>query len=101
VSVGSPLQLGSFLGGQLDGLDGEHGTSQGSVHHIKSHASNFRGDALVACYVAYVSYLVLAATDHAAARVLGAGSLLVTTLVGLGLAVSGYQGWRRHRAGHG
>jgi cation:H+ antiporter len=61
----------------------------------------WEGAVLVACYVAYVSYLVLAATDHAAARVLGAASLLVTTLIGLGLAVSGYQGWQRHRAGHG
>jgi hypothetical protein len=27
VGVSSPLQLGAFLDGQLDGLDGEHGTS--------------------------------------------------------------------------
>jgi cation:H+ antiporter len=59
----------------------------------------WEGAVLVACYAAYVSYLVLAAVDHEVAPVLGVASLLVTTLIGLGLAVSGYQGWRRYRAG--
>ncbi|MBK5222188.1 MAG: calcium/sodium antiporter [Acidimicrobiia bacterium] len=60
--------------------------------------SRLEGVVLIAFYIAYVAYLVLDASDSAAADVVGPAVLLVAPLVLMTFAVLGYQGWRRHRA---
>jgi cation:H+ antiporter len=57
----------------------------------------WEGFVLLAFYVLYVMYLVLDASDSAAADVVGPAALIVTPLVLMTFAVTGYQGWRRHR----
>ncbi|HSP27779.1 MAG TPA: calcium/sodium antiporter [Ilumatobacteraceae bacterium] len=58
----------------------------------------WEGFVLIAFYVAYVLYLVLDANDSSAANVVGPAALIVAPLVAMTFAVTGYQGWRRHRA---
>lgn len=58
----------------------------------------WEGIVMVLFYVAYVTFLVLDASDHAAADVVGPAVLLVTPLVLLTFSVLGVQAWRRHRA---
>jgi len=60
----------------------------------------WEGFVLIAFYLAYVAYLVLDANDSSAADVIGPAALIVAPLVALTFAVTGFQGWRRHRA-HG
>lgn len=57
----------------------------------------WEGFVLVAFYVGYVVYLVLDANDSDAADVVGPAMLIVAPLVLMTFAVTGYQGWRRHR----
>lgn len=59
----------------------------------------WEGGLLLAFYLAYVGFLVLEASDHDAADVLGPVMLIVAPLVLLTFAVTGFQGWRRHVAG--
>lgn len=59
----------------------------------------WEGGLLLAFYVAYVAFLVLDASDHAAASVVGPAILIVTPLVLVTFAVTGFQGWRRYRDG--
>jgi cation:H+ antiporter len=56
----------------------------------------WEGALLLGFYVAYVGFLVLEANDHEGADVLGPVMLIVTPLVLLTFAVTGFQGWRRH-----
>jgi cation:H+ antiporter len=58
----------------------------------------WEGFVLIAFYAAYVAYLVLDASDSSAAGVVGPTALIVAPLVVMTFAVTGYQGWRRHRA---
>ncbi len=58
----------------------------------------WEGFVLIAFYLVYVAYLVLDASDSSAARVVGPAALIVAPLVAMTFAVTGYQGWRRHRA---
>ena len=58
----------------------------------------WEGFVLIAFYAAYVLYLVLDANDSSAANVVGPAALIVAPLVAMTFAVTGYQGWRRHRA---
>ena len=58
----------------------------------------WEGFVLIAFYAAYVAYLVLDASDSSAANVVGPAALIVAPLVGMTFAVTGFQGWRRHRA---
>ena len=60
----------------------------------------WEGFVLIAFYLAYVAYLVLDANDSSAADVIGPAALIVAPLVAMTFAVTGFQGWRRHRA-HG
>jgi cation:H+ antiporter len=60
----------------------------------------WEGFVLIAFYATYVAYLVLDANDSSAAGVVGPAALIVAPLVAMTFAVTGYQGWRRHRA-HG
>jgi cation:H+ antiporter len=57
----------------------------------------WEGFVLIAFYTAYVAYLVLDASDSAAADVVGPATLIVAPLVAMTFAVTGFQGWRRHR----
>ncbi len=57
----------------------------------------WEGFVLIAFYAAYVAYLVLDASDSSAAGVVGPAALIVAPLVAMTFAVTGYQGWRRHR----
>lgn len=57
----------------------------------------WEGALLVVFYVLYVVFLVLDATDHSAAEWLGPIGLVAAPLVILTFAVTGFQGWRRHR----
>jgi len=59
----------------------------------------WEGFVFVAFYAVYVTFLVLDASDHDAAGVLGPAALVVAPLVILGFSVAGVQAWRRHRAG--
>jgi cation:H+ antiporter len=59
----------------------------------------WEGFVLVAFYIAYVAYLIVDANDSDAADVIGPAALIVTPLVLMTFAVTGFQGWRRHRAG--
>ncbi len=58
----------------------------------------WEGFVLIAFYAAYVAYLVLDASDSAAADVVGPAALIVAPLVAMTFGVTGFQGWRRHRA---
>jgi cation:H+ antiporter len=58
----------------------------------------WEGGVFLAFYAVFVTYLVLDTSDHAAAAVVGPAALIVTPLVLMTFAVTGYQGWRRHRA---
>ena len=58
----------------------------------------WEGFVLIAFYAAYAGYLALDASDSAAADVVGPAALIVAPLVGISFAVTGFQGWRRHRA---
>jgi cation:H+ antiporter len=58
----------------------------------------WEGAVLVVFYIAYVAYLVLDTSDHAAAEVVGPAVLIVTPLVMLTFIVLGVQGVRRHRS---
>jgi hypothetical protein len=51
-----------------------------------------------ALYVLYVLYLLLDTNDHSATSVVGPAVFFVASLSLLGFSVTGYQGWRRHRA---
>jgi cation:H+ antiporter len=57
----------------------------------------WEGFVLVAFYAAYIAYLVLDAGDSSAANVVGPAALIVAPLVAMTFAVTGFQGWRRHR----
>jgi cation:H+ antiporter len=57
----------------------------------------WEGLVLIAFYAVYVLYLVLDASDSSAARVIGPAALIVAPLVVMTFAVTGFQGWRRHR----
>ena len=59
----------------------------------------WEGFVLVAFYAVYVVYLIVDANDSDAADVIGPAALIVAPLVLMTFAVTGYQGWRRHRAG--
>lgn len=58
----------------------------------------WEGFVLVAFYVLYVLYLLLDTNDHSATSVVGPAVFLVASLSVLGFSVTGYQGWRQHRA---
>lgn len=57
----------------------------------------WEGAVLVAFYALYVTYLVLEANDSSATEVIGPAALIVSPLVAMTFAVTGFQGWRRHR----
>ncbi len=59
----------------------------------------WEGFVLAAFYIAYVAYLIVDANDSDAADVIGPAALIVTPLVLMTFAVTGFQGWRRHRSG--
>jgi len=61
----------------------------------------WEGFVLIAFYLVYIAYLVLDANDSDAAGVVGPAALIVAPLVILTFAVTGFQGWRRHRANSG
>jgi len=61
----------------------------------------WEGFVLIAFYFVYVAYLVLDANDSDATGVVGPAALIVAPLVILTFAVTGFQGWRRHRANSG
>jgi len=61
--------------------------------------TRWEGFVLVGFYAAYVAYLVLDAGDSSAASAVGPAALIVVPLVAMTFAVTGFQGWRRHRAG--
>lgn len=58
----------------------------------------WEGFVLAGFYVLYVSYLLLDSNDHSATSVVGPAVFFVASLALLGFSVTGYQGWRRHRA---
>jgi cation:H+ antiporter len=58
----------------------------------------WEGFVLLSFYVLYVLYLLLDTNDHSATSVVGPAVFLVASLSVLGFSVTGYQGWRRHRA---
>lgn len=58
----------------------------------------WEGFVLIAFYALYITYLVLDANDSSAANVIAPAALIVTPLVAMTFAVTGFQGWRRHRA---
>jgi cation:H+ antiporter len=58
----------------------------------------WEGFVLVSFYLLYVLYLLLDTNDHSATSVVGPAVFLVASLSMLGFSVTGYQGWRRHRA---
>lgn len=58
----------------------------------------WEGFVLIAFYIIYVTYLILDANDSDATGVVGPAALIVAPLVILTFAVTGFQGWRRHRA---
>ena len=60
--------------------------------------TRWEGMILVGFYAAYVSYLVLDASDSDTTRPLAAAVLICAPLVGMTFAVTGIQGWRRHHA---
>lgn len=58
----------------------------------------WEGFVLSGFYVLYVLYLLLDSNDHSATSVVGPAVFFVASLSLLGFSVTGYQGWRRHRA---
>jgi cation:H+ antiporter len=58
----------------------------------------WEGFILVAFYLLYVAYLIVDANDSDAADVIGPAALIAAPLVLMTFAVTGFQGWRRHRA---
>ena len=58
----------------------------------------WEGLVLAVFYVVYVAYLVLDEGDSDAADVVAPAALIVAPLVLMTFAVTGYQGWRRHRS---
>jgi cation:H+ antiporter len=58
----------------------------------------WEGLVMVSFYVAYVAYLVLKANDSSSADFMRDAAVFVVPLVLLTVCVTGYQGWRRHRA---
>lgn len=57
----------------------------------------WEGLVLVAFYALYVAYLALDANDNNAADVVRPAALIAAPLVLMTFAVTGYQGWQRHR----
>ena len=57
----------------------------------------WEGLVLVAFYALYVAYLALDANDSNAADVVRPAALIAAPLVLMTFAVTGYQGWQRHR----
>lgn len=57
----------------------------------------WEGFVFVGFYATYVLFLVLDASDHDAAGVVGPAALVVAPLVVLGFSVTGVQAWRRQR----
>jgi len=57
----------------------------------------WEGLVLIAFYALYVVYLVLDANDSNAADVVRPAALIAAPLVLMTFAVTGYQGWQRHR----
>lgn len=57
----------------------------------------WEGIVLLAFYVVYAAYLVLDGSANGAADAVGPAALIATPLVLLTFAVTGVQGWRRHR----
>lgn len=58
----------------------------------------WEGFVLAGFYALYVGYLLLDANELSATSVVGPAVFLVASLSMLGFTVTGYQGWRRHRA---
>ncbi len=58
----------------------------------------WEGLVLISFYALYVAYLVLDASNSSATDVIGPAALIVTPLVAMTFAVTGFHGWRRHRA---
>ena len=58
----------------------------------------WEGTLLAAFYVTYVTYIVLASVENSTSSTIGFAITMVASLVFLGFSVTGYQGWRRHRA---
>jgi len=58
----------------------------------------WEGALLTVFYAAYVAYLILQAGDDGVPEVYRTMLLIVTPLVGLTFCVTGFQGWRNHRA---
>ncbi len=59
----------------------------------------WEGFVLIGFYAVYVVYLALDANGSDATGVIGDTALIVTPLVVMTFAVTGFQGWRRHRLG--
>jgi cation:H+ antiporter len=58
----------------------------------------WEGFVLISFYALYVAYLVLDANNSSATDVIGPAALIVTPLIAMTFVVTGFQGWRRHRA---
>ena len=58
----------------------------------------WEGFVFIGFYAVYVTFLVLDASDHDGASVLGPAALVVAPLVILGFSAAGVQAWRQHRA---
>jgi cation:H+ antiporter len=58
----------------------------------------WEGFVLVAFYLVYVAYLIFDSNDSDVNDVLGPAALIAAPLVLMTFAVTGFQGWRRHRA---
>jgi cation:H+ antiporter len=58
----------------------------------------WEGAVLMGFYVLYVLYLLLDTNDHSAIGTVGPAIFFVVCLGMLGFSVTGYQGWRQHRA---
>jgi cation:H+ antiporter len=58
----------------------------------------WEGIVMFAFYVGYVAYLVLEANESTSADFMQAAAFFVIPLVLITVCVTGYQGWRRHRA---
>lgn len=58
----------------------------------------WEGSLLAVFYFVYVGYIVLVSIEHDATSTIGFAATLVSVLVFLGFSVTGFQGWRRHRA---
>jgi cation:H+ antiporter len=60
----------------------------------------WEGALLVVFYAAYVAYLILQAGDDGVPDLYRTMVLIVAPLVALTFCVTGFQGWRKHRASH-